>query len=178
MGLAALSIYGVVASAAALRTREIGIRIALGAQRRDVTRSMLGQSGVFIALGVALGLAGSAAATPWLRGLLFGLGPLDVPTFVSVTIALAGVAALASYLPARRAARADPLSAIRLRVAGDAERRPGSWRRPTTTRRASGCRPACQPGSPAATMRGLVAPGAIILPRSRSGQPRTVEPWP
>ena len=91
----------------------IGIRIALGARRVDVTRSMLGQSAVFIGLGIALGLVGSAAATPWLRGLLFGLGPLDAPTFVAVTIALAGIAALASYLPARRAARADPLSAIR-----------------------------------------------------------------
>ena len=113
VGLAALGIYGVVAYAAARRTREIGIRIALGARRVDVTRSMLGQSAVFIGLGVALGLVGSAAATPWLRGLLFGLGPLDAPTFVTVTIALAGIAALASYLPARRAARADPLSAIR-----------------------------------------------------------------
>ena len=111
--MAALGIYGVVAYAAARRTREIGIRIALGARRVDVTRSMLGQSAVFIGLGVALGLVGSAAATPWLRGLLFGLGPLDAPTFVAVTIALAGIAALASYLPARRAARADPLSAIR-----------------------------------------------------------------
>ena len=113
VGLAALGIYGVVAYAAARRTREIGIRIALGARRVDVIRSMLGQSAVFIGLGVALGLVGSAAATPWLRGLLFGLGPLDAPTFVTVTIALAGIAALASYLPARRAARADPLSAIR-----------------------------------------------------------------
>ena len=113
VGLAAVGIYGVVAYAAARRTREIGIRIALGARRADVTRLMLGQSGAFIGLGVALGLVGSAAATPWLRGLLFGLGPLDAPTFVSVTIALAGIAALASYLPARRAARADPLTAIR-----------------------------------------------------------------
>jgi len=113
VGLAALGIYGVVAYAAARRTREIGIRIALGARQADVTGSMLGQSAVFISLGVALGLVGSAAATPWLRGLLFGLGPLDAPTFVAVTIALAGIAALASYLPARRAARADPLSAIR-----------------------------------------------------------------
>ena len=113
VSLAALGIYGVVAYAAARRTREIGIRIALGARRVDVTRSMLGQSAVFIGLGVALGLVGSAVATPWLRGLLFGLGPLDAPTFVAVTIALVGIAALASYLPARRAARADPLSAIR-----------------------------------------------------------------
>ena len=113
VGLAAVGIYGVVAYAAARRTREIGIRIALGARRADVTRSMLGQSAVFIGLGVVLGLVGSAAATPWLRGLLFGLGPLDARTFVSVTIALAGIAALASYLPAGRAARADPLTAIR-----------------------------------------------------------------
>lgn len=95
VSLAALGIYGVVAYAAARRSREIGIRIALGARRVDVTRSMLGQSAVFIGLGVALGLVGSAATTPWLRGLLFGLGPLDAPTFVTVKIALAGIAALA-----------------------------------------------------------------------------------
>lgn len=79
VGLAAVGVYGVVAFAAARRTREIGIRIALGARRADVTRSMLGQSAVFIGLGVVLGLAGSALATPWLGGLLFGLGPLDAP---------------------------------------------------------------------------------------------------
>ncbi|MCY4122475.1 MAG: hypothetical protein OXG72_16315 [Acidobacteria bacterium] len=98
VGLAALGIYGVVAYAATGRTREIGIRIALGARRIDVTHSMLGQSAVFIGLRIALGLVGSAAATPWLRGLLFGLGPLDAPTFVAVTIAVAGIAALVSYL--------------------------------------------------------------------------------
>ena len=113
LGLAALGIYGVVAYAAARRTREIGIRIALGARRAEVVRLMLGQSAAFIVLGVALGLVGAAAAAPWLRGLLFGLGPLDAPTFVSVTVALVGIAALASYLPARRAARIDPLRAIR-----------------------------------------------------------------
>ena len=113
ISLAAVGIYGVVAYAATRRTREIGIRIALGAQRADVMRLMLGQSAVFIVLGIVLGLVGSAAATPYLRGLLFGLAPLDARTFASVPIALAGIAALASYLPARRAARADPLSAIR-----------------------------------------------------------------
>ena len=113
VGLAAVGIYGVVAYAAARRTREIGIRIALGARCADVTRSMLGQSAVFIAPGVVLDLTGSAAAMPFLRGLLFGLASLDAPTFVSVSIALTGIALLASYLPTRRAARADPLRAIR-----------------------------------------------------------------
>ena len=113
ISLAAVGIYGVVSYAATRRTREIGIRIALGARRAEVMRLMLGQSAAFIVLGVVLGLAGSAAVMPWLRGLLFGLAPLDARTFVSASIALAGIAALASYLPARRAARADPLTAIR-----------------------------------------------------------------
>ena len=113
VGLALVGIYGVVAWAATRRTREIGIRIALGAQRADVMRLMLGQSAVFIVLGVVVGLLGSAAMTRYLEGLLFGLTPLDARTFVSVSIGLAGIAALASYLPARRAARADPLTAIR-----------------------------------------------------------------
>ena len=113
IGLAAVGIYGVVAYAATRRTREIGIRIALGARRAEVIRLMLVQSAAFIVLGVVLGLAGSAAVMPYLRGLLFGLAPLDARTFVSASVALAGIAALASYLPARRAARVDPLSAIR-----------------------------------------------------------------
>ena len=113
IGLAAVGIYGVVAYAATRRTREIGIRIALGARRAEVIRLMLVQSAAFIVLGVVLGLAGSAAVMPYLRGLLFGLAPLDARTFVSASVALPGIAALASYLPARRAARVDPLSAIR-----------------------------------------------------------------
>ena len=113
IGLAAVGIYGVVAYAAARRTREIGIRSALGARRAEVIRLVLGQSAAFILLGVVLGLVGSAAVMPYLRGLLFGLAPLDARTFVSVSIALTGIAALASFLPARRAARADPLTAIR-----------------------------------------------------------------
>ena len=113
VSLALVGIYGVVAWAATQRTREIGIRIALGAQRADVLRLMLGQSAVFIVLGVVVGLLGSAAMTRYLEGLLFGLTPLDARTLVSVSIGLAGIAALASYLPARRAARADPLTAIR-----------------------------------------------------------------
>ena len=76
-------------------------------------RLMLGQSAVFIVLGVVVGLLGSAAMTRYLESLLFGLTPLDAHTFVSVSIGLAGIAALASYLPARRAARAHPLTAIR-----------------------------------------------------------------
>jgi ABC-type antimicrobial peptide transport system permease subunit len=111
-----VGVYGVVAYAAARRTCEIGIRIALGARRADVTRSMLGQSAVFIGLGVVLGLAGSALATPWLGGLLFGLGPLDARTFVSVTIALAGIAALASYLPARRAGGSVDRDSLRVAI--------------------------------------------------------------
>ena len=115
VGLAAVGIYGVVAYAATRRTREIGIRIALGARRsarRSDTADARPERRVHRA-GRCPRPVGSAAVMPFLRGLLLGLAPLDARTFLSVSIALAGIAALASYLPARRAARVDPLSAIR-----------------------------------------------------------------
>ena len=113
VGLAALGVYGVVAYAAASRTREIGVRVALGATPRDVLRLFGGQGARLAVLGGALGLAGASVATRALQGMLFGTDPLDPWVLVSVTALLALVALVASWLPARRATRGDPVSALR-----------------------------------------------------------------
>ena len=113
MTLAAGGIYGVVAYAVTQRTREIGIRMALGARRGQVVTLVLAQSLALIAIGPIVGLGGAAAGTRYLEGLLFGLAPLDPSTFVYVAAAFAVVALLASYVPARRATRVDPLVAPR-----------------------------------------------------------------
>jgi putative ABC transport system permease protein len=111
--LAAIGIYGVMTFSVAQRTREIGIRMALGAHSLQVIRLVLRQSMVLTVLGIALGLAGAAAVTRYLEGLLFGLTPLDPMTFIIVSVVFASVAAFASYLPARRATKVDPLIALR-----------------------------------------------------------------
>ena len=113
VGLAIVGVYGVVAHAAAQRTREIGIRIALGAGRRHVL-SLVVVSGLRWALvGVVFGLAGAYAGTRFLATLLFGVTQTDLATFAGLAAFMLGVATLASYVPARRAAAADPLSALR-----------------------------------------------------------------
>jgi predicted permease len=111
--LAMLGLYGVVAYAVAQRTREIGIRTALGAQRSDVLRLVLGQSARLTASGVIVGLGAAAVATEYLKGMLFGLTPLDPGTFLVVSAAFPLVAGLAAYLPARRATKVDPVIALR-----------------------------------------------------------------
>ena len=111
--LAAVGIYGVVWYSIAQRTREIGIRMALGAQTTDVIRLMLTESGLLIGVGIVFGLAGALLVTRYLRGMLFGLTPLDPATLFAVTLALTGVAMLAAYAPARRATKVDPVTAIR-----------------------------------------------------------------
>jgi ABC-type antimicrobial peptide transport system permease subunit len=111
--LAAVGIYGVISYAVARRTHEIGIRMALGARRVDVLRMVIGRSLGLTACGVGLGLAGALLLTDLMTGLLYGVPPADLPTFAGVALLLAGVAALASYLPARRAMAVDPAVALR-----------------------------------------------------------------
>jgi len=111
--LSALGIYGVTAYSVAQRTREIGIRIALGAQPKEVFALLLRQWVVLVVFGVALGVAASAALTRFLASMLFDVRSSDPPTLVSVVFLLMGVAALACWIPARRAMRLDPIVALR-----------------------------------------------------------------
>ncbi|HEY7481563.1 MAG TPA: ABC transporter permease [Gemmatimonadales bacterium] len=111
--LGAVGVYGVMAHLVAQRTREIGIRIALGAVPREILGLVLSQGAWLAAFGIAAGLAGAFAATRLLASLLFGVGPTDATTFVATATALAVVAALASLLPALRAVRTDPVDALR-----------------------------------------------------------------
>jgi predicted lysophospholipase L1 biosynthesis ABC-type transport system permease subunit len=111
--LAALGIYGVTAYGAAQRTREIGIRIALGAERGAITRLMLWQGFRLAVAGAALGLAGAVAAGQLLSGFLLGVAPLDPLAFVATSTAFVAVTLAASWLPARRASSRDPIEALR-----------------------------------------------------------------
>ena len=113
LALAVIGLYGVMAYAVAQRTREIGVRVALGAGRRDVMRLVLRRSVLLTAAGIALGVAGAAGLTRYLESMLFGLRPLDAATFAGVAAVFAAIAMLASYVPARRAASVDPLVALR-----------------------------------------------------------------
>jgi len=111
--LAAVGIYGMMAYRVSQRMHEIGIHIALGAQRRDVLRLVLGDGAKLAFLGIAIGIAGAIALTRLMTSLLFEVKPTDPETFAVVAIVLAIVALAACYLPARRAVRADPMVALR-----------------------------------------------------------------
>ncbi len=111
--LAAAGVFGVMAYSVSRRTREIGVRIALGAGRDDVLRMILGQALRTIFIGVAIGIAGSLALTRAVGSLLFGVTATDPLTFGGVILLLVGVALLACYIPARRATKVDPMVALR-----------------------------------------------------------------
>jgi ABC-type antimicrobial peptide transport system permease subunit len=112
--LGAVGVYGILAYFVVERTREIGVRMALGAGRREVIRLVLGRGLLYAAIGIALGLAGAAAGTRSLEAMLYGITPLDGWTFAAAAVAFATIAALASYLPARRATHLDPMVALRI----------------------------------------------------------------
>jgi putative ABC transport system permease protein len=113
LALGAVGVYGVMAHLVVQRTREIGIRIALGALPREILRLVLSEGAWLAGLGIAAGLAGALMATRLLASLLFGVGPTDPATFVATAAALAIVAGVASLLPALRAVRTDPMDALR-----------------------------------------------------------------
>jgi predicted permease len=114
LSLAAVGVYGVVSYSVANRTQEIGVRMALGAQLRDVLRLVVAQGSRLALMGVALGLLLAALVTPFLSTWLFGVSPLDKIILVSMSLLLLGVAVAASYIPARRAAKVAPFQALRL----------------------------------------------------------------
>jgi putative ABC transport system permease protein len=113
LALAAVGVYGVISYAVSQRTQEIGVRVALGAQRADVVRLVVRDGALLGGLGIAIGLAGALGVTRFLRTMLFGISPFDVFSFVGVAGMLAAIALVASYVPARRAAKVDPVEALR-----------------------------------------------------------------
>jgi putative ABC transport system permease protein len=111
--LAAVGIYGVMAYSFSQRTHEVGIRMALGAQRLDILRMALGEGMRIVVIGLASGLVGAAIVSRIFRSMLFDVAPADPITYFAVSAILAGVAIFACYIPARRATRIDPLVALR-----------------------------------------------------------------
>jgi putative ABC transport system permease protein len=113
MVLASIGMYGVISYSVMQRTQEIGVRIAMGASRRDVFAMILGQGARLAGLGIAMGLMGALAATRMMASFLYGVQANDPATYVGVSALLIGVAMFACYLPARRATRVDPMVALR-----------------------------------------------------------------
>jgi putative ABC transport system permease protein len=111
--LAVIGIYGGMSYSVAQSAREIGIRMALGAQRRDVLKLVIGQGMILTLLGVVIGVAGALALTRLMTGLLFGVRAADPATFIVVSLTLVAASLLANLIPARRAMKVDPLVALR-----------------------------------------------------------------
>jgi ABC-type antimicrobial peptide transport system permease subunit len=111
--VAIIGIYGVLAYLVSQRTREIGVRIALGAQRSNVLGLVLRRGAAMVAIGVTAGVLGALGLTRYLAGMLYGITPLDATTYVVVAAAFVGVALLASWVPARRATHVDPNTVLR-----------------------------------------------------------------
>jgi hypothetical protein len=111
--IAVVGLYGVLSYVVSQRTKELGLRMALGARRGAVLKLVLRQGALVVGIGVVCGIAGAAALTRYLAGMLYGITGLDAATYAAVAAAFAAVALLASYLPARRATHIDPLAALR-----------------------------------------------------------------
>ena len=111
--LAAVGIYGVLAYAVSQRTQEFGVRMALGAQPRQILGLVMRRGIILTALGMVIGVAGALALTRYLRGMLYEITPLDLTTYLTVTLLFTVVALVASYLPTRMATRVDPAVALR-----------------------------------------------------------------
>jgi putative ABC transport system permease protein len=111
--LASIGVYGVLSYSVSQRTQEIGVRVALGAERRDVLRLIVGQGLKLAAVGIVLGVIGAALVTPAVRSVLYNVTPTDPLSFTGVAVFLVLVSFTASYIPARRATAVDPLVAIR-----------------------------------------------------------------